>query len=277
MKHIGILSIFFAAIAAAAAQTATNTPSGRAMTLADCIQAALAHNYDVQIQSLNPQLSLYRLNSAYSGYDPTFSISGTHTSTKSTDGGLKDVNSFGPAAGSTIGGTLPWGLQYGLSGNLSETHSSGSLPSSVASVGVTLTQPLLKGFLIDQTRVNIRVAKNNLQQSEQGLRQQLITSVTAVANAYYDLIYAQQNVAVQQEALNLAQTQLDQDRQRLQIGTLAVLSVQQGQSDCRPKHARHGPKQAQEPAYRQLFPMARHEHPANGTAAGAAANVRFTE
>ena len=34
-------------------------------------------------------------------------------------------------------------------------------------------------------------------------------------------------VEVQLEALQLAQTQLDQDRQRLQIGTLAVLSVQQ--------------------------------------------------
>ncbi len=62
------------------------------------------------------------------------------------------------------------------------------------------------------------------------LRQQLITSVTAVANAYYELIYAQQNVEVQQQALNLAQTQLDQDNQRVQIGTLAVLSVQQDES-----------------------------------------------
>ena len=32
------------------------------------------------------------------------------------------------------------------------------------------------------------------------------------------------------EALNLAQTQLDQDNQRVQIGTLAVLSVQQDES-----------------------------------------------
>ena len=35
---------------------------------------------------------------------------------------------------------------------------------------------------------------------------------------------------VQQEALNLAQTQLDQDKQRVQIGTLAILSVQQDES-----------------------------------------------
>ncbi len=35
---------------------------------------------------------------------------------------------------------------------------------------------------------------------------------------------------MQQEALDLAQTQLDQDQQRMQIGTLAQLSVQQDES-----------------------------------------------
>ena len=66
--------------------------------------------------------------------------------------------------------------------------------------------------------------------SEQGLRLQVITSVTAVENAYYELIYARENVKVQQEALDLAQTQLDQDRQRVQIGTLAQLDVQQDEA-----------------------------------------------
>ena len=105
-----------------------------------------------------------------------------------------------------------------------------------------MTQPLLKNFWIDNTRLTIRVAKNRLKYSEQGLRLQVITSVTAVENAYYELIYAQENVKVQQEALVLAQTQLDQDQQRVQIGTLAQLDVQQdeaqvahepGEFDCR--------------------------------------------
>ncbi len=76
------------------------------------------------------------------------------------------------------------------------------------------------------------MAKNRLKYSEQGLRQQLITSVTAVVTAYYELIFAQQNVQVQQQALDLAQTQLDQDKQRVQIGTLAILSVQQDESQA---------------------------------------------
>jgi outer membrane protein TolC len=237
MKHIGILSVFFAVVTVAVAQTSTNPPAGGAMSLKDCIQSALAHNFDVQVQRINPQISLYNLDAAYSGYDPLFSISGQHNYSKSSGGGVNpystnsvppritEANSFNSGIS---GGLVPWGPQYSLSSSLSQNY----LPSdsSSASIGVTLTQPLLKNFWIDSTRLNIRVAKNRLKYSEQGLRQQFITSVTAVANAYYELIYAQQNVAVQQQALNLAQTQLDQDNQRVQIGTLAVLSVQQDES-----------------------------------------------
>ncbi|HUZ07142.1 MAG TPA: TolC family protein, partial [Candidatus Paceibacterota bacterium] len=241
MKYTGILSIFFAATTAATAQTATNAAAGQAMSLADCIQQALAHNFDVQVQRISPQISLYNLNAAYSGYDPSFSVSGTHNynvspgsyssyTGKNSPSGTSDANSFNSGIS---GGLLPWGLQYSLNSSLSESYGANSLAqfdNSSGNVGVTLDQPLLKNFLIDGTRLNIRVAKNRLKYSEQSLRQQLITSVTAVANAYYELIYAQQNVQVQTNALILAQTQLDQDNQRVQIGTLAILSVQQDES-----------------------------------------------
>jgi outer membrane protein TolC len=238
MKRTGILLALFAAVAATAAQTGTNTPAGRAMSLPDCIQAALAHNLDVQIERINPQISRFNLNAAYSGYDPAFTASGQHDYNKSggvfTNGvPVSDKNSFN----SGIGGSLPWGLQYNFSGNVSDTHANYALPSSGGQIQASLTQPLLKNFWIDTTRLNIRVAKNQLKQSEQGLRQQIINSVTAVANAYYELIFAQENVQVQQEALQLSQTQLDQDRQRLQIGTLAVLSVQQDESQTAQDHA----------------------------------------
>jgi outer membrane protein TolC len=239
MKFTGILSVLFAVVSSTVAQTGTNAPAGRTMSLQDCIQAALAHNFDVQVQRLGPQISLYNLDAAYSGYDPSFSVSGTHTYNVSPGGGFNpystnatpsrttDQNSFNSGIS---GGLLPWtGLKYSFNSSLSETYGRSSDNSS-GSVSVSLTQPLLKNFWIDSTRLNIRVAKNRLKYSEQSLRQQLITSVTAVANAYYELIYAQQSVQVQQTALNLAQTQLDQDNQRVQIGTLAILSVQQDES-----------------------------------------------
>ena len=228
---------------------ATNTSGQRAMSLQDCIAEALQHNLDLQIQRYNPQISLYNLNANYGGYDPTFSLSGTHTYDDSATtfqsgqvitGSKYNEDSFG----SGFNGSTPWGMTYDLGGDISSTkgdkygitnyaipfqNSSGQI-GDAPGAGVMLTQPLLKNFWIDQTRLNVRVGKNRLEYSEQGVRGQVITSVTAVENAYYELIYAQENVKVQQEALTLAQTQLDQDQQRVQIGTLAQLDVQQDEA-----------------------------------------------
>jgi outer membrane protein len=248
MKRFSIITVFVLTALTSFAQT--NAPAGatRAMSLADCIQEAMQHNLDMQVQRYNPEFSLYQLNAEYGGYDPTFSFSGTHNYNDSgatfqngqhIPGSEYNADNFS----SSFNGTLPWGTIYDLGGNVSSTkgYNSGldtnfvpvKIPfqNSSGQVGaLTLTQPLLKNFWIDKTRLSIRLGKNALQNSEQGVRQQIITSVTAVENAYYELIYAQENIEVQQEALNLAQTQLDQDKQRVEIGTMTPLDEQQDEA-----------------------------------------------
>ena len=240
-------SSFFLAVLTAAAQTNVDAGATRAMSLQDCISEALQHNLDMQIERFNPQISLYDLHADYGGYDPTFSFSGEHDYNDSgavfqngqhVAGQQVNEDSFS----SGFNGTLPWGTIYDLGGNVSSTKGDNfgtisnvqiktPIQNSSGQIGAfTLTQPLLKNLWIDKNRLTIRLAKNALQFSEQGVRNQVITSVTAVENAYYELIYAQEFVQVQQEALVLAETQLDQDQQRVQIGTLAQLDVQQDQA-----------------------------------------------
>lgn len=226
-------------MSAPAARAATNTPAGRAMSLQNCIAEALKHNFDVRVERYQPEISLYSLYQAYAGYDPTFNISGLHSysvspsvfttvSTNFTPPTKEDQNSFK----SGLGGTLPWGLQYDFSGNLSEQYGFNGKPfdNSSGNIGVNLTQPVLKNFWIDSTRLQITASKNQMKYSEQGLRLQLITTISAVENAYYELIYARENLTVEQQALELAQTQLDQDKQRVQVGSLAPLDVQQDEA-----------------------------------------------
>jgi outer membrane protein len=242
MKKFGVVLFLFAAAGIASAQT-NAAPATRDMSLPDCIQEALAHNFDMQIQRYNPQISLYNLHADYGSYDPTFNFKGEHSyndSGTTFQGGQliagKQFNS--DSFSSSFNGTAPWGMTYDLGGNVQSTKGGNTgttnfipFQNSSGQVGAfTLTQPLLKNLWIDQNRLTIHLAKNALQFSEQGVRQQVITSVTAVENAYYELIYAQEFVQVQQEALVLAQTQLDQDQQRVQIGTLAQLDVQQDQA-----------------------------------------------
>lgn len=235
MKSFGVALVFLSAVLTVSAQTGTNA-APRAMSLADCIQQALSHNLDVQIERYNPQISLYNLNAAYGGYDPTLNLSGQHLYNESgvdsqnglsLPGSVSDENTFS----SSLNGLTPWAMSYTLSANVSETYGTSysvetnilvsPFDNSGGSIGASLTQPLLKNFWIDSTRLTIRVAKNRLQYSEQGLRGQIITSVTAVEDAYDELIYAQENVKVEQEALGLAQTLLNDDNQRVQIKVVA--------------------------------------------------------
>jgi outer membrane protein len=240
MKHISAIAILAASLLSAAAQTNTleTNATGRVMSLQDCFTEALKHNLDVQIQVYAPKLSLYDLYSAYGGYDPTFNISGKHNANVTPGGGFNQFSTNPIPAritksdsfNSGIGGTLPFGLQYDFSGSIADTTSTANPESTSGDINLTMTQPLLKNFWIDGNRLGISVAKNRLKYSEQSLRQQIITTVTAVENAYYELIYARENLKVQQEALDLAQKQLDDDKQRVQVGSLAPLDVQQDEA-----------------------------------------------
>lgn len=244
MKKVIAILLFAGLLPSLQAQT--NLPV-RSLSLQDCIAEALQHNFDVQVARYNPEINAYNVSAAYGGYDPIFNVSGQDANSV-TPGSLAqnqirypsseaDIDSFN----SGLSGVLPWGFQYDLTASVAQnngttftqvgaTNYPNNYETANGQIGITMDQPLLKNFWIDNTRLQIKAARNNLKYSEQGLRSQLITSVTAIENAYYELIYARENLTVQQEALTLAQTQLDQDRQRMEIGTLAQLSVEQDQS-----------------------------------------------
>jgi len=209
----------------------TNAPVVRPLSMQDCIAAAIQHNFDVRVERYEPLKSKLALEETYAGYDPLLNLSGTHSHNNAggpmtTNGTFITENN---AFSSTLGGSLPSGTTYNVFGNVGDTYE--PFPETASGqVGVQVTQPLLKNLWIDSTRLAITAAKNQVKQSEQGLRLQLINTITAVETAYLELIYDQENVGVQQEGLDLAQTQLDQDRQRVQVGSLAPLDVQQDEA-----------------------------------------------
>src|ERR1017187_2070900 len=77
MKKIAASLFFAGLVSAAVAQT--NAPATRALSLQDCIAEALKHNFDVRVERYEPVKSQLTLDAAYAGYDPTLSITGTHS------------------------------------------------------------------------------------------------------------------------------------------------------------------------------------------------------
>ena len=76
----------------------------------------------------------------------------------------------------------------------------------------------------------IRIAKNNREISDVAFRLQIITTVDQIEDMYWDLVYAYENVRVQQEALTYAQKALTDTKQQAQVGTAPPIQVVSAQS-----------------------------------------------
>jgi outer membrane protein TolC len=114
-----------------------------------------------------------------------------------------------------------------------------SFPSEVhfentsASAGaLTLTQPLLKNFWIDSARYTIFADKKQLQITEANFRDLLMSTVTQVETAYVRLIQADENILVQEKALDLAEQTLAENKKRVEVGAMAPLDEQQAESQA---------------------------------------------
>ena len=204
----------------------------RQLSLQDCVQLTLQHNLELQIDRYNPQIDLYVLKGAYAPYDPTAAFSGQHSHSKSgpvflgtniIGGTVSDEDSFN----TSVGGLLPFGTRYQLTGSTADTvqHDFETRRNAGALASINATQPLLKNFWIDSTRLVIRVDKNRLKYSEFQLKLQVMQTITALEKSYYDLIYNRENVLVQQKAAELTDRLVMESKKKLEVGALAELDL----------------------------------------------------
>ena len=129
---------------------------------------------------------------------------------------------------------LQWGtnLSVGFSNNRTTTNGPFTNYSPLINSGFQfrMTQHLLQGLgFVPNTRF-IRIAKNNREISDVAFRLQTITTVDQIENMYWDLVFAYENVRVQQESLAFAQKTLSDTQKQVQIGSLAPIEVVRAQS-----------------------------------------------
>src|SRR5258708_19293173 len=127
-----------------------------------------------------------------------------------------------------------WGttLTAGFNNSHLTTNSTVALlgPQLGSNFQFRVTQNLLQGFgSLPNTRF-IRIAKNNREISDVAFRLQVITTVDQVENMYWDLVFAYENLRVQQESLTYAQKALDDSKRQAQVGTVPPIQVTSSQS-----------------------------------------------
>ncbi len=98
-------------------------------------------------------------------------------------------------------------------------------------LSVSFTQPLLNGFGLAMGTRNIRIAKNNRKIADWDFTAQAITTITNTITDYWELVYARENVRVNQQAVTVAQKLYDDNKKQLEIGSLAPLDVTRSESE----------------------------------------------
>jgi outer membrane protein len=92
------------------------------------------------------------------------------------------------------------------------------------------SQQLLNGFGLLANEHFIRIAKVNKSIADQTLVQQVITSITAVGNAYWELVFARGSVDVAKEEIALAEKTYSDNKKQVDVGTLAPLEIVQAEA-----------------------------------------------
>jgi outer membrane protein len=103
-------------------------------------------------------------------------------------------------------------------------------PNLTSGFKFQLTQHLLQGFGFSPNNRIIRITKNNRELTDVAFRLQIITTVDQIENLYWNLVFAYENVRVQQEALAFAQKTLSDNQKQVEIGSLAPIEVVRAQN-----------------------------------------------
>ena len=239
------------------------------ISLQDAVELALENNLDIAVQRYNPWFAdagILKANAGgFGGVVPGAAFGGSTannpllnfdpliTSTISLDDRKVPVNN--PLTSGTGTGvsslaslalhTSTYNFQYSQSFQTGtnffttwdNTRSSSSSPANLfnpsvqSSIFVGLQQQLLNGFGRSVNTRNIRIAKNNRKIADWAFTQQAITTVTNTITAYWELVFARENVKVQQQAVTVAQKLYNDNKKQLEIGTMAPLDVTRAESE----------------------------------------------
>lgn len=103
-------------------------------------------------------------------------------------------------------------------------------PSYASGLDFSFRQPLLRDQGRLATKRNILVARNNQDISRENFELQVAQAVQDVETGYWTLVQSQEQLEVSRESLELAKQLHDQNKIRVEVGTLAPLELVQSEA-----------------------------------------------
>ena len=215
------------------------------LSMQDAIALALENNLDIAVERYAPLLADADLLRSQAGggmipsLDPTvsYNLSRAHQTSPQTSSFMSGTSALVLASTQSnvslsqgfltgTNATLSWNSNFSLSNSLTNNFN----PSVNSYLDLKVTQHLLQGFGLAVNRRNIRIAQNGRKVSDLAFKAQVITTVATVMNMYWDLVSFNEDVKVKLQAVALAQKLLDDNKNQVEIGSLAPIEVVRAQA-----------------------------------------------
>jgi outer membrane protein len=213
----------------------------RDVRLSDVVELSLQKNLDIAVERINPNAVDLQIAGLRHQYLPVAtSTVGQRDNTQLPRDQLQGGQRVSIATTTYNAGVtqnLPWlGGSFNVNWNNNKQDSSSSFvtfnPTFTSGLTATYSQPLLRGLFIDQTRQQIQITQINREIAEESLRATVTQTLANVLNAYWDLVFARNSVDVAERALQLADKLVEDNRARVEVGTLAPLDIVQAEAEA---------------------------------------------
>jgi outer membrane protein TolC len=224
------IGLFVGAFALAFAGRAVAEP----LTLEGAIRFALQRNQALKVSAFTPDIARANVLAEFGRFDPALTFRRTVAESEMpvsrsplvTQLTKEDDYSL------SLGGLAPWGLTYSLTATANNQRGTFNrfTDNYVTFGGVSVTQPLLRGFGFGATLAGLRIAKADRSISDWQHKQTVIDVVTSVVVVYNNLVQARENVRIARLSRDLTAQLVDQNEKRNRIGQISDADVLQARA-----------------------------------------------
>jgi len=184
------------------------------ISLDTAIGMALLKNPNLSVAASNTRIASYQVQEAKGANDVRFFVepSVKHETSPALNAFFSGGTDFEPivqnyqSQEAGVQGQFETGTQYNI--NVSQTKVNDNTyinafdPYYYGSFNVSITQPLLKNFLMNDDKRQIELSVVNNDASQASTLTTVSTTMASVEDAYWDLLAAWRNVAIQEDALH---------------------------------------------------------------------------
>ncbi len=206
------------------------------ISIDDAVNMALLRNTDLAIAQSNRRIAGFQVVSVAGAYDVKFEVQPMYqyevlppTGPFNTDAGGGPITQITAGAMGGFSGNTSSGGTYNLFTSAERVNNdsifNGFDPYYQTAIGFQFNQPLARNFHIDDTRRQLEIAKIGRDLSTDNALLSASNTVDNVLNAYYNLIAAWKNVAIQEDALRQAKAQSESNSRLVRRGAAAPVDV----------------------------------------------------